>query len=342
MSIHLTTKQLNEALHSNVYESNHGRDGYTRKKKDFGYLLVLQGDEPESHWTWTEKAIDYLVQACQPPPSLTHAEIFLLPDRELDETHFATYLSKDADWGSSFAGGSEFYLGTNMKSWRAVPIFSLDASHRLRVEAQKHVGTPYGNPYKLYNYPFAAPPFRVFASWIDNRVKAPAHCASLTARCIARALPELQLPHCAPWFGPSTLFLELTKKSRMEVVMSELEDRQHLKSVAEVEEVDSAMNVLLRGSDDAVRTLDTEQCEGAIEKLSTRVIAALVSEGAAIQRLSQHQLAIALLRYAQVNRRDIVHHLERVAAIKAADAKTMFEPNPTIKTDTSTNSGAFR
>jgi hypothetical protein len=68
----------------------------------------------------------------------------------------------------------------------------------------------------------------------------------------------------------------------------------------------------------------------------------LLSEDTAIQRLSQHQLAIALLRYSQVNRRDIVHHLERIAAIKSVDAKTMFEPNPTMKTDTSTNSGAFR
>lgn len=328
MAIHLTKKQLHEVLHSDVYESNHGRDGYTRKKCDFAFLLFLEGDEPHQDWSFWEKAIDIAVQSMQPPPAFTHVELFVPPDKKMDEVHFATYLGKEANWGSSFSQSLDFYLGANRNNWRAVPVMALDASHRVRKELPKHVKTPYGDVKRLFNYPFSVPPLRFFSKWIDDAVQAPAHCASLTARCLSRALPELSLPHSSPWFGPSTLFLELTKRSRMESYSQTIEEMDHVRSLPENEEIGSAMGVLLRGNDDAVSTLDTEQCFRAIERLSSRVVDAIVNDDLVMQRMSQHQLAIALLRWSQIQRRKVVLQLEDIAAAKSkaeAEAEVQYD-----------------
>ena len=290
--------------------------------RDTVFLLFLEGDEPHSDWSWQEKAVDFLVQACQPTPALTHVEVFLPPlgDDDDSEAHFATYLGKDADFGSAFVGSKDFYLGSNRENWRAIPVSTLDAVRRFRLEATRHVGSPYGEVKRLFNYPFAVPPLRAFASFIDDSVKAPAHCASLTARCLRRSVPEIELPRPSAWYGPSTLFLELTKASRHEVYTAKREEMTHLKSLVEVEEVDSATAVLLRGSDHTVKRLDTEQCLGAIDYLAQKVSKAIVQDDVAMQRLSQHQLAIAILRYSQINREETVARLAADSAARLAAA----------------------
>lgn len=345
MAIHLSKEQLNQVLHADVYESNHGRDGYTRKKGDFAFLLFIEGDEPHADWSFWEKVIDTAVQAMQPPPAFTHVELFIPPDKPLDEVHFATYLGKDANWGSAFSQSHDFYLGDNLSAWRAIPVMSLDAPHRLRVEASKHVGTPYGNARRLFNYPFSVPPLRFFSGWIDNSVGAAAHCASLTARCLSRALPELALPHPSPWFGPSTLFLELTSRTRMAAYKDSIDEMDHLRSLPEREEVESTVSMLLRGSDESVMKLDDEQCSAAVQWMSTRVIDAIVNADTAMQRLTQHQLGLALVRWSQVKRSDVVAHWENVvAASNAAFANptTLPASDVGVGAEEGPGSGAFR
>ena len=97
-----------------------------------------------------------------------------------------------------------------------VAIFSIDAVDRVRTECHDHVHTPYPSMSRLLNYPFSVPPLRAFAGWLDDQPGTPAHCAALSARILRSAVPEISLPHASHWFGPSSLYLELSTPERME------------------------------------------------------------------------------------------------------------------------------
>ena len=232
------------------------------------YLLSLEGDEPQLKWTWYEKVLDALVQSAQPAPAMTHTELVLPPESgDDDEMHFAIYLGKQAHWGSVFGGGKKFYLDPqgNAKSWRAVPIVGQDAVRRLRAECSKHSGTSYGPMHRLFNYPFSMPPGRSLAWLLDDSTGSPAHCASLTARCLRRALPELGLSRPSAWYGPSTLYLELARESRMRSYKQYLTEAATVKATVEVERAAKSADTLLRGSDDAVVALSHDECQCGVE-----------------------------------------------------------------------------
>ena len=268
------------------------------------YLLALEGDAPDAKWKWWEAALDAVVQTMQPTPSMTHSELLIPPEDEADDMHFALYLGKSANWGRAFSGGAKFYLDPagNAKSWRAIPIMGADAVRRVRAECDRHRDTPYGSPYRLFNYPFSVPPLRSLAWMLDDSAGAPAHCASLVARCLHRAVPELNLPQTSAWYGPSTLFLELTRKARMVSYGKQIEEAETVRSIAETEEATRAAETLLRGSDDAVRALSDGECRGGVDLLCKKCITAAAGEDPTVERLAQKQLARGLLRWSQVAR----------------------------------------
>ena len=86
----------------------------------------------------------------------------------------------------------------------------------------------------------------------------------------------------------------------MRAYRDKLAELDHLKSIAEVEEVSAAVGVILHGSNESVMQLDTAQCAAAVERLSARAIEAIASEDGVRQRITQHQLATALLRWSQI------------------------------------------
>ena len=100
-----------------------------QRHKHTAYLLFLEGADAEPGMSWGAWTLDALVQACQPEPTMTHAELFVPPENADQEVHFSTYLGKQANWGSAFAGGQSFYLGTNKDLWVAVPVMCMDAAH---------------------------------------------------------------------------------------------------------------------------------------------------------------------------------------------------------------------
>lgn len=274
-------------------------------QQQVAYVLSLEGDEPNSKWTWWETTLDALVQSSQPAPAMTHTELLLPPESGDDaEMHFALYLGKQAHWGSVFGGGKKFYLDPqgNAKSWRAVPIVGQDAVRRLRAECSKHSGTPYGPIHRLFNYPFSMPPGRSLAWMLDDSVGAPAHCASLTARCLRRALPELGLSHPSAWYGPSTLYLELARASRMASYEQYLAEDATVKATVEVETAAKSADTLLRGSDDAVVALSHDECQCGIDLLTAKTVNAAVDGDVTAERLTQKNLARALLRWSQIKR----------------------------------------
>ena len=269
------------------------------------YLLALEGSDPDPKWTFWEKALDTAVQMFQPSPAMTHVELFIPPDGEADEAHYATYLGKKSGFGSSFGGvesSRKFYLEQNGEAWRAIPIMAPGATVKLRDECTRQQNVPYGSAYRLFNYPYAVPPFRSLAWTVDMSPEAPAHCASLTARCIQAALPELQLPHTPAWYGPSTLFLELSREARMTSYKHHAVDMAHLRALVEDEEAVDAEDRLLRGSDARVKELTEQQCLAGIEHLTKRVTAAGSVGDETAARVSQRELARALLRFSLVNR----------------------------------------
>jgi hypothetical protein len=268
------------------------------------YLLSLEGDKPNANWMWYETALDAVVQSAQPAPAMTHTELLLTPENDSDEMHFAIYLGKLAHWGSTFGGGKKFYLDPqgNAKSWRAVPILGQDAVRRLRVECDNHTGTPYGPMHRLFNYPFSVPPGRSLAWLLNDKTGSPAHCASLTARCLRHALPELGLSRPSAWYGPSTLHLELARKARMISYKRYLAEADTVKATVEEETAAKSADTLLRGSDDSVTALSHYECQCGINLLTAKTVDASVDGDVTAERLTQKNLARALLRWSQINR----------------------------------------
>jgi len=287
-----------------------------QRHRHTAYLLFLEGADAEPGMSWGAWTLDTLVQACQPEPTMTHAELFVPPENADQDVHFSTYLGKKADWGSKFGGGHSFYLGTNKDLWVAVPVMCMDAAPRLRREVEAHVGTDYGTCRRfLYNYAFAVPPLRSVAGWVDDRTKeAPAHCGSLTARCLRAGLAEVGPPNPSAWYGPSSLYLEMASKERFEQYAAQRGELQHTRSLPEEEAVVDAANVLVWGADTAVAELDDDTCAEAIEHLCDRVVEAGCYGDVRRQRETQRHLALALVRWSQLKR-------ETVKAIKRAQEK---------------------
>ena len=269
-------------------------DGGASELRNVAYVLALEGSStPNPSWGFWEKALDVVVQAAQPAPSITHVEICLGPNARHDDMHFATYLGAKAGWGASFGGQRDFYLGFNGPQWRAVPVVAADASARMRVECGRHVHTPYS----LGKYLCGIPPLRAFASLLGEQPQTAAHCGILTARVLKYGLKELGIHHAPSWFGPATLFLELDSERNRAVFHQKLVDSDcTVRGTADEEAETRAMHTLLNGSDDEiVNNLDDDACAIAIHRLTVRALEPGMDDVA--RKITQKQLATALLRY---------------------------------------------
>ena len=111
--------------------------------------------------------------------------------------------------------GIRFYLSPkNATGWRAIPVMASDLADLVRKEADKHEGTPYS----LFSYLFSAPPGRSFAWTQSGQAQAACHCATLSARVLRNASSDVRLPFSSAWYSPSTLFIEMRKRSRLETM----------------------------------------------------------------------------------------------------------------------------
>lgn len=254
--------------------------------EDFVFALFLEcRDEPTPGASAAENALSGLIMACQPSPSIAHVELFLADGK--GDPHFATYLGRKSGWGFSFGGESTFYTDLNAGLWRAVPVYNKGLAARLRHELKLHVDTPYS----LGRYACSVPPLRAFASWLPDRPGDPAHCAALTARCLKRALYSLGnkalIKRASPWYGPTTLLLELSSCSaRLGGV-----EKQEVS-----EEFGGCVNNLLHASSDVVSGLTTEQKNEAVSHLAKRACCAAQSGDSVAIKIAQKQLAVSLLR----------------------------------------------
>ncbi len=262
---------------------------------DVVYLIAVEGDEPNKNWSFAERLLDRLVQALQPSPVLTHVEVMVPPTHDGRHINFASYIGKTAGWQSTTGpAGERFYLQENADSWRALPIFAPDAARRVVDEAGEHVGTPYSLP----RYVFAVPPLRNLACALPDATQSPGHCATVSARVLRSALPEVKLRRASGFYGPSTLFIELGEKARMMEYARRLDEHAARQTAEHTEVAKRALDVLVRHSDDAVRALADHECAAGVELLTARACRTAASGDAVVAKVAQKQLARGLLRWA--------------------------------------------
>ena len=277
----------------------------------FVYLLALEADAPNPNWEFGERALDTLVQLFQPSPTITHVELFIPPEFDpllaknpqnvKQQAHFATYVNRKSNWGEEFENSKCFYTrGPNQLSWRALPILAPKAQSLLRYECNQNINTPYGKLLscgvipRLFDYPMSIPPLRSLASFLSDERHADAHCATLSARCLRHALPNLSLPHADAWFGPSTLWIELARESRMLTYQRQLKTTTFDKNEGKV-----FKDKLLRDDNDGLKLISHDACHAGTECLAREVVDAIVEGDPTKERNLQKELARALLRWTQ-------------------------------------------
>jgi hypothetical protein len=145
-----------------------------------------------------------------------------------------------------------------------------------------------GVEYSLLRYVTAARAVRALAALMPDGPRAPAHCATLTARVLGESIPGCLRLHSAA-YGPSSLYAELCERLAEQNIGPE--STQAGAVAAE------AVDVLLRGRDEDVSASGDEEALSAVRVLTLRAAAAEACGDGVLQVLAQHQLATALLRW---------------------------------------------
>tara|TARA_Y100000389_G_scaffold201005_1_gene242695 strand:+ start:30 stop:971 length:942 start_codon:yes stop_codon:yes gene_type:complete len=251
-------------------------------------MLFLKADKPSENATWGEALVDHAVQFGQPYPAITHCEMWIgeRANKPTDDNHYSTYLGaqEGATWTSGLSDSRRFYGCGNAvteditrrmarSSWSAIPIFALNGAEKLRRECNLHHGTPYPPGVLLWQYPMSTWPLRTFSGLVDDRVKAPAHCAALSARILRTALPDtVALAHPSHWYGPSSLYLELATPSRMEQTLAAVQPT--VRAEVQEDELDRLADTLAQHSDDEVATMRRGDAHKALKQLAIHVLRA--------------------------------------------------------------------
>lgn len=255
---------------------------------DVVFALFLEPHPPppaSDHRGSAEKALDFAIQHCQPSPAMVHVELIVpcTPGAK-QPTSFATYIGCHSGWQSDPDANLGYYLGNNANHWRAVPVFGKQAARRVR-DACSHSS---GVPYSLARYFTASWPLRAFSGLVPDGDKAPAHCATLTARVLRHSIGAC-LRHPSAWYGPASLYAELCGDLRDQRIRPE--------STLMAPDTTRVVEALLRSSDAAVAMLSDAECTAAVRALTLKAAAAEAFGDSAACQMTQRQLANALLRW---------------------------------------------
>lgn len=282
MSIRFQSDDIHEVLKKSTYEPS----------CDVVFALFLEpSDVKDARLSFVESLIDSAIRYFQPSPTMIHCEYIIPPNmgESSDKTQFATYLGRKAAWQTDLRDGFGYYLKEKADQWRAVPIFASNAGNRVRYEADKEEGVEYS----LSRYITSAYPMRAFAGLLSSKRRAPAHCATLMARILNNALPEQKLSQVSAWYGPATLYQELCQKAAFAGVHVASQS-SHIST-----EVENNIDTILRKpmTHENIAQIGDQGCMDAIRALTTRATDALVMRDSAAERITQQQLATALLRW---------------------------------------------
>ena len=285
-------------------------------------MLFLKADKTSENATFAEAFVDHTVQFGQPYPAITHCEIWVgeRAAEPSDDNHFSTYLGarEGATWTSGLADSRRFYgCGSPLteditrrqarSSWSAIPIFAVSGAEKMRRECNRNHGAPYPPAFLLWQYPMSTWPLRAFSGLVDDRINAPAHCAALSARILRMALPKTYtIDHPSHWYGPSSLYLELTTPMRMEEALAH--EQPTIRSNDEEDELDTLADTLAQHSDDDVTGMRREDAHKALRQLALHVLrTGSRVDGAEVDqynfREAQERYAWGLCRYTWKHRK---------------------------------------
>ena len=275
-----------------ILESSAGSSTDDEGQCDVVYALFLEPKERrEKRFSSWESALETAIEMLQPSPALLHCEILIppIPREEGQRTSFSTYVGRKSGWQTDKIDGCSYYLLENIGRWRAVPVFKNKAAARLRSECDNELGVDYS----MTRYITALAPFRWTSSFLSNARRSPAHCATLTARVLSNsAVHTLAKPSAS--YGPSTLYKELVAAatSKASSVGAAGWDGVPLG-------VEDNLDQLLRGvmSQETVENVGDQGCNEVVHALTMRACHALLEGDASMERLTQQQLATALLRW---------------------------------------------
>ena len=221
-------------------------------------------------------ALTSLIEVASPSPVMLHCELLLppIPASEGNRTQFATYIGETAQWQSDRRSGKNYYLNTHGGSWRAVPVF-VDSS-LVRQEAASEVGTDYS----LVRYITSTRLGRLVSGLLPSGRRAPAHCATLTARVLQNS--GVRLSHNCNYYSPSTLYAELAARAA---------HAPRPMAVPAAAEVDS----LVRSPETSISGMGDGIAAKAVHALTVRAVGA--GHDATGEQIAQKQLASGLLRW---------------------------------------------
>ena len=126
---------------------------------------------------------------------------------------------------------------------------------------------------------------------LADRRRSPAHCGTLTTRVLRNS--RVYIPaHPPAFYGPSTLFRELSDCVAVKAMASP--DYQGMSS-----DTTARVDTLLRApmSSSTIEKLGDAACLDAVHALTLRVVDASRSADETARRITQKQLATALLRW---------------------------------------------
>lgn len=266
----------------------------TESQCDVVYALFLEPSvTADPNISWGEYAIDKAIRWGQTTPTLIHCELLIppIPKEEGDRTQLATYYGRKSGWQSDHVDGFGYYLVEHAHQWRALPIFAHDAANRARAEANKELGVSYS----LSRYITSVQPLRYVAKYfVPNGRRKPAHCATLLARVLRNAFPEGDLDEVSAYYGPTSLHAAVQKQAMCVVGTTAEQAAQPLSYYTE----DAIQGLLRRPMcHQNVAELGDDNCMDAVRALTVRVSDAIASGDADAQRLTQRELATALLRW---------------------------------------------
>lgn len=259
---------------------------------DTAFLLFLEpaSEEVEAQQSVSQRILDCAIRTFQPSPVFMHVEILLPPSKQEEHLlHFATYIGNKAGWQLGHSENTGYYLRSeNAGRWRALPVFGVDAVSRIRQECEMERGVPYS----LLRYVSSIYPFRAAASALSSDRRAPAHCATLTARILKNALGENAPVSESPnYYGPASLY-SATAAHAAAVSAPWPVDAPEPDTAASIE-------ALLRSAEtqETIAAVGDEGCARSVRALTLRVCSELQGGDAVSNTMAQRQLATALLRW---------------------------------------------
>ena len=244
-------------------------------------FFMFQDPDDKPPPGFLNKLIHYAVLYGQPSPAMAHVELYVpsvfVGAHGYRTPHFATYIGEHADWWKP-----DGFYRSHIGKFRAVPFVSKGIGRSCARVCQHCINTPYS----ISRY-LTSGPFSIFAKFLSEKLRSPAHCGVLVTRIIKAATcrdANSIFPEQPSTYSPSRVYLDAT-------------DFVHSRGIGLGKDFDqdiavAAIRVLRNGSDAEVLGMDTKSIALAIRGMA----AAVYTTPHAHKQQAESDLAAALIR----------------------------------------------